>query len=284
MKKYFKEEETKKIKLSEYLKMDKSEFQYFVYYDEYRERVTKYIMGIIGDVELDEETYSAFIGEFRCFGGRYTVRTQKETIKGIYEMTQKYPFLSADALQHIWFVYIHDQFEEYALDEALGKYIEQYGKTEEAFLKYIDYVDQTAKEFDKPFYEDAAKISTYCKDYDSDLIKHLQYIIKTKHISLEQVLSALPSRELIDKDKEQLIDISTRTRIYFGACDPVSYQMIERLATGEGLDCYPEQPKYLINDTQTIDATFTKQEFLDSIKERLDMEETIIQKKKKNRK
>ena len=41
--------------------------------------------------------------------------------------------------------------------------------------------------------------------------------------------------------------------------------MIESLATDEGLDYYPEQPQYLICGTSKIDATFTKQEFLDSI-------------------
>lgn len=265
MKKYFKEEENQKLKLSEYLKMDKSEFQYFVYDDEYRERVTKYIMGIIGDVELDEETYAAFISEFRCFGGRYDVRTNKETIKGVYEITQKYPYLTKDAIQYVWFVYINDLFETYSLDEMLGKYIELYGKTEEGFLKYIDHVEKVADEFNKQFDEDAAKLDEYCKDYDSDLIKHLRYIIKRKHIKSEKILSVLPSRELIDKDREQLMDICNKTRIYFGACQPISYQMIERLATGVGLDDYPEQPKYCINESRTIDATFTKQEFLDSI-------------------
>ena len=70
---------------------------------------------------------------------------------------------------------------------------------------------------------------------------------------------------LIDKDTKQLHGIIERTRIFFGACHPISYQMIESLATDEGLDYYPEQPQYLICGTSKIDATFTKQEFLDSI-------------------
>ena len=44
--------------------------------------------------------------------------------------------------------------------------------------------------------------------------------------------------------------------------------MTKSLATGKSLDSYPEQPKYIINKTITIDTTFTKQEFLDSIKKR----------------
>ena len=268
MKAYFKEKETKKMKLSEYIKL--TEFKCFLCDEKYREPRTKYIMEIIGDAELDEDTYKLFLSQFQSCGGRYDVRLKRETIKGIYDISQKYPFLTADALDEIWFIYIHDQFEEYMLDEVLGKYIEIYGKTEKALFKYIDYIDKTAKEFDKQFVEEASKLDIYYAEYDKDLIKHLQYIIKSQHIRAQQIISSLPSIDLIRKDKEQLIEISTKTRIYMGACDPISYQMIESLATGEGLDYYPEQPKYIINGTTTIDTTFTKQEFLDSIKERKD--------------
>ena len=55
-----------------------------------------------------------------------------------------------------------------------------------------------------------------------------------------------------------------------GMCNPISYQMIERLATGEGLDDYPEKLHYIINSSREIEVTFTKQEFLDSIKKAKD--------------
>lgn len=280
MKKFFKEEQPEKLKLSEYLKLDKSEFKTYLCDEKYIGQRTKYIMEIIGDVELDEETYRLFIKQFQCCGGRYDVRTKRETIKGIYDISQKYPFLSVDALEEIWFRYIHDQFEEYALDEVLGKYIELYGMTDEALFEYIDYMDKTAKEFDKQFVEESLKLGMYCKDYDYDLIQHLQYIIKSQHITAEKLISCLPSEELIDKDKKMLIKLSEETRIYFGTCHPISYQMIESLVTGKGLDCYPEQPQYVICGTSKIDTTFTKQEFLDSITVRTDKRERIKQKRK----
>lgn len=275
MEKFFKEEEEKKLKLSEYLELDASKFKCYLCDEKYRGPRTKYIMEIIGDVELDEDTYKLYINEFQRYGGRYDVRTKKETIKGIYDISQKYPFLSASALEEIWSIYIQDQFEAYALDEVLGKYIERYGKTEEAISAYIDYVNKIAKKFDKHFSKEAAKLNGYFKYYDHDLIKHLQYVIESQHISAEQVINSIPSSELIEKDKAQLTEISERTRIYFGACYPISYQMIESLATGKGLDYYPEQLQYLINEKTVIDATFTKQEFLDSIRERVESEETI---------
>ena len=140
MKKYFKEEETQKFKLSEYLTYKDSNFKYLICDAVKRIPRTKYIIEILGDVEMDMETYKLFIGQCQRLGGRYDIRTKPETIKGIYDISQKYPFLSADALEEIWFVYIHDQFEEYALDEVLAKYFQLYGKTEKALFEYIGYM------------------------------------------------------------------------------------------------------------------------------------------------
>jgi len=278
MREYFKEDQKSKSKLSDYLKLGESEFKDFLCEEKYRGPRTKYIMETIGDVELDEETYKLFLRQFQRYGGRYNVRTKMETIKGIYELLQKYPSLSVEALDEIWSVYIDDQFQKYCLDQVLGKYIELYGKTSKAFVAYIEYINETAKELDTHFYEEASKLDVYCGDYDRDLIEHLQYIIKSQHISAERIISSLPSRELIAKDKEQLGEIVARTRIFFGACYPISYQMIESLATCEGLDYYPDQPKYLINGVTMIPTTFTKQEFLDSIQERIEKDKQKIRK------
>lgn len=264
MKSCFKEEAIKKIKLSKYLKMSKP----FSGDEERRKARTEYIMDIIGDVEMDLDTYELFIQQFQRFGGRYDVRTTKETIKGIYEISQTYPFLSATALDEIWFVYIHDQFQECKLDDALGKFFKRYGKTEDAFEKYLEYVDEVAKEYDSQFEQETIKLQESCKDYDEPLIKHLQYVIKSQHIRADKIIECLPSKELIQKDRSQLSEIIRGTRIFFGACDPISYQMIESLATGGGLDYYPDQPKYSATGVGTIEATFTKKEFLESIKKR----------------
>ena len=266
---YFKKEEMEKHKLSEYLEYQDSDFKYLLCDKGRRIPRTKYLIEILGDVEMDKETYKLFIGQFQSFGGRYDVRTKPETIKGIYDISQKYPFLAKDALDEIWFVYIQDQFEEYALDEMLGKYFELHGKTDDALHAYLDFVDRKAKEYDAMFEEDAESLDKYIEEYGLDFIKHLKYIVKSQHIKASEIEKALPEKELVDKDRQQLIDISTQTRIFMGACYPISYQMIESLATKEGLDYYPEQPAYLINGTRKIETTFTKQEFLDSIQRRL---------------
>ena len=274
MGKYFQEEKVKKLKLSEYLKLTESEFKYFLCDEKNREPRTKYIMNIVGDIELDEETYKIFLKQFQSCGGRYDVRTNEVTIKGIYEISKKYPFLTAEALDEIWFIYIQDLFEEYQLSDALEYFIELHGKKDQTLISYINYIEEKVNEFDQKFYEEATKLNIYSKEYDQELIKHLQYVIKTQHIYSQQIIKSLPTPELIKRDKKQLNEIINKTRIYFGACHPISYQMIESLALGKGLTNYPEQPKYVINKTEIIPTTFTKKEFLDSIKEREELEKS----------
>lgn len=281
MSQYFKKEQTQELLLSEYLLKEESEFKPCIFDEQTRQRRTKYILGILGDVPLDKETYKLFIKQFQSYGGRYDVRTKPETIKGIYEITRKYPSLTADAIDEIWFVYIKDQFEEYTLVEMLGKYIELHGQTDDAIHAYLDFIDRKAKEFDRRFISEAESLVSYKGEYGEDLIKHLQYIIKSQHITAEQITSSLPCKELIEKDRQQLIDIASRTRIYMGMCQPISYQMIESLAVGEGLDYYPEHPSYLINKERKVESTFTKQEFLDSIKKHTEDSKTKQLKKYK---
>ena len=155
MKKCFKEEETQKLKLSEYLTYKDSDFKYLICDEGKRIPRTKYIIETLGDVEMDMDTYKLFIGQFQSLGGRYDVRTKPETIKGIYDISQKYQFLSADALEEIWFVYIHDQFEEYALDEntelknSINHYAEKTGITFDAVERNIrTYMNHIYQNYD----------------------------------------------------------------------------------------------------------------------------------------
>ena len=47
---YFKEQEEQKIKLSEYLKLDKSKCEYYLCPEKFRTSRTKYIIDTIGDI------------------------------------------------------------------------------------------------------------------------------------------------------------------------------------------------------------------------------------------
>lgn len=265
MGKYFKKEELKKCKLSEYLKMSEKDFKYPPCEEKYRKARTEYYIEILGDVELDDDMYATFMHEFDILGGRYDVRVTKETIKGIYEISQMYPFLTGRGLELFWSIYIYDLFKKYDLSNKFQDYIDHYGKKEKALSEYLEYVRTVADKYDKVFYEEAKKVSKYCKECDHNLISFLKQLIKEQHIPFEKVKSCMPSKELIKKDEQQLKELVKKYRIYFGSSYPISYQMIEKLVTEQGLDSFPEQPKYFVCGTEKIDATFTKQEFLMSV-------------------
>lgn len=98
MSKFFKEELKKEYPLSEFLVKEPEEFKGCIFTEEARQCRTKYIKEILGDISLDADTYKLFITQFQCFGGRYDVRTSKETIKGIYDISKRYPQLTAPHL------------------------------------------------------------------------------------------------------------------------------------------------------------------------------------------
>lgn len=263
---YIKEKEEKKLKLSEYLKLDKSKCEYYLCPEKFRAPRTEYIMEAIGDVELDDETYELFLKQWQCSGGEYDVRTKKETFKGIYDISQRFQFLTVQALDEIWFRYISDLFKEYYLEDTLEMFFERFGKEDKTFKMFLCFIDEVAKQHHQKYIDETHKLKTLELEYSEKFISHLKDLILSQHISLEEIKKCLPSSEIIQKDEAQLKGIIESTRIYFGACAPISYQMFESLLTGEGLDYYPEQPQYVICGTSKIDTTFTKQEFLESIK------------------
>ena len=58
---YFKKEESPKHRLSEYLEYQDSDFKYMLCDTGRRIPRTKYIMEILGDIEMDVETYKLFM-------------------------------------------------------------------------------------------------------------------------------------------------------------------------------------------------------------------------------
>ena len=71
------------------------------------------------------------------------------------------------------------------------------------------------------------------------------------------------------KDEKQLLDFSTRTRIYMSVCYPMSYKLIEAMIKDKELSTYPEDFTYTASPTGVrIPLTFTKTEFIESIKKK----------------
>lgn len=280
MSKYFKEEQLPKYELSEYLERDAADFKECIFDEESRKKRTKYLIDILGDVSLDEKTYKLFITEFQTFGGRYDVRTKKETLQGIYEITAQYPELTDRAIEEIWFSYIKDLFEEYALVDMLKKYLDIHGQTDDTFHTYLDFIERKAEEMDKSYQEAAKELDSYKEEYGESFVDYLKQLVQRQHIYPEEIKKSLPSSELVQQDQQQLTDLSQKTRIYLGVCLPISYQMTESLASKIGLDSYPEQPTYIISGRTQVATTFTKQDFIDSIKKHTSTEEQPKQLKK----
>lgn len=281
MSKFFKEEETQKFLLSEYLEKDSSEFKGCIFDEKSRQARTKYLIETLGDISLDEDTYKLFIKQFQSYGGRYDVRVKPETLQGIYEITEKYPSLTATAIDEIWFVYIKDLFEEYSLLDILEKYIEVHGKTDDALQAYLDFIDRKADEHQKKYEEDALRVDELKDTYSKQFVSHIKALIKRAHYSYDDIKKCLPTPELISTDEKHLSDISARTRIFTGCCEPVSYTMLDILLEDQTLDTYPETPTYYISSGRQVQATFTKQEFLDSIRKQASTTEAATPKQLK---
>ena len=256
MSKYLKEEQKQEQSLSKYLESA----------DEQKQRELKYLIEVLGDVSLDEDMMDLFHRQFHCFGGRYSVRTKPETIKGVYDYTRRFPELSKSAVDEIWFRFIKDLHDEYDMADTLEKYFEVFGKTDEAFELFIDYVDKKAEEQQTRYKEESKELDELKEEYGERFTQHIKYLVTSKHFKVEDIKRYLPSAELIKKDEQHICDLSARTRIFFGCCEPVSYTMLEILVEDKTLDTYTETPTYYISTGKSEQATFTKTEFLESIK------------------
>lgn len=251
--------------LKEKFKEEKSLSKYLEVADDQKKRELRYLIEVLTDVELDEDMMDLFHRQFHCFGGRYSVRVKPETIKGIYGITRKFPELTKSAIDEIWFRYITDLYEEYDMTDILDKYFEVFGKTDEAFELFIDYVDKKADEQQERYKEEAKELDELKEEYGERFTDHLKSLVIREHFKTEDIKKYLPSADLIKKDEKHICDLSARTRIFFGCCEPVSYTMFDILLEEKTLETYTETPTYYISTGRSEQATFTKTEFLESI-------------------
>jgi len=271
MRKYFSEEKKEEILLSDFLKKDSTYFEKEIYDEKNRIRRTEYLIEILGDVSMDEDVYKLFMVHFQRTGGRYRVFTRPDTIKGIYEITKKYPTLTVFGIEDIWYRYIKDLFEEYDLTKVLDKFIEEFGEKDEAFEIFIDYVEKKAEKHQQLYISESLCADELTEEYGEKFTIYVKDIILRQHYTYDEVKKYLPSAELIKIDEKHILDISTKTRIYFGCCYPVSYTMFYILLEDKTLDTFTETPTYYISSGGEEKATFTKTEFLESIENRQKM-------------
>lgn len=269
MSKYFVEKQEEKILLSKFIEMI-GEGSYEGHLSHPKEVIAKnvgWVMDDLTDVELPISIISELYGCFHRFGGRYDVRSESDTIKGLYSLYSKYPKLSGTAIDAVSSIYIKDLFDEYDLENMLGKFISVFGETDEAFEVFYNYVEKKADELQVIYDDDAKKLEEYKLTYEPEYIEYLQGLIKYEHLSLDKIIASLPSPELVKTDKEQLRDISASTRIYFGVGYPISYSLTKRLVKDKDSLSTSDELYYVINNDKKVPATFTTAEFLESVKE-----------------
>ena len=270
MSKYFDDEE--KVLLSSYLKKIEPENDIFA---EKKKSSTKFLINCLGDVELSESVIKTLTSYINTYGGKYNVRTKPKTLKGIYEVYSKIPRLTGEAIEEISRSYISDLYEEYSLVSIFEDLIKTNGENDETFIKYMDSVEKASEELQERYDKDASVLDKFKEEYFKyvgakhyvNITSYLKEAVKREHISIDAILSSLPSPELVEKDAEQLAELAKENRIIFGIGIPVSYKMTKELAENGDLSSFEEQPYYYISTTdKCVDTTFTKQEFLDSVK------------------
>jgi len=266
MKKYFKEEKEQELMLSEYL--EKSDIKRCLCDNDIREKRTKYLINILGNVKMTEDIYILYINSFQKFGGKYSVRTRPDTLIDIYNITNKYNYLSSNAIDKIWFIYIRDLFNEYNLMNILEKFISAFGKNDEAFELFIDYVEKKADINQKKYILESSKADELKEEYSENFISHLKDLIIREHYTYEDIKNILPSSDLIKEDEEHILELSTKLRIHIGSCQPISYTMFDSLIRNKTLDMFEDKPKYSASTGLEEYATFTKEDFIKSIKEK----------------
>ena len=111
MGKYFINIEQNRLKLSMYKNTDNMMMN-----NSNKNSIIDYLLSILGDVELSEQMFLVIYRQFYCYSGMYNVKTKPETIRGMYNMIQKYSYLSSSAIDELWPKYINDLFKIYSLD------------------------------------------------------------------------------------------------------------------------------------------------------------------------
>ena len=270
MQKYIREEQEEKKLLSSYQKELEEKKDYWEKKRDIREG--KELISDLGDVEMPVSMIKTLCACFHTFGGRYSVRGEKETIQGLYGVWKVHPELTAYAIDTLAFIYIQDLFEEYSLKSILTEFLKKYGRTDEAFEKYYDFVEQIGKEWHKKFEEEAealTKDQSLTGEYRKEYLEFLKDEIRGKHIPIEKIRESMPSAVIVQKDEEELHTLSKRASDSFLVGYPISYLMTISLAKGEDLSIYGERPRYrkAWGSTEEIyEAKFTTKEFLESTK------------------
>lgn len=253
--------------MSKYFLEEKEDEIFFSQYEDTRdEKYIKYLQEIFPSEKLSKEKIKCLCDYLR-FIGRYSIRYEKETLESLFVIMQRFKCLSSKAFDELFRFYIKDLFDTYKLEDTLEKLILSFGYSDQMYEEFLKYVERKADELDLMYKQDAERLEIYTQEYGVRFIDSLKSFILRTHVPADKVLEKMPSADIIKQDEQQLLDLSYFYRIYMGLCEPVSYTYFKTYVKDGCLDRLPETPKYYINQSIEKEATFTKTEFLKSLKQ-----------------
>lgn len=260
--------------MSKYFRKAKDEMKFTKYLktitDSDAKHIIKYLIRVFGDYKFPKDILDALTSYWCDEKSRYKVRGLYVTYEGLFEFYRKFPRLSGKALYEIANEYVRDLFDDYEMDKKLAELIKKYGEEDIAFEEFISYVSKKGDLLDKQYKEDVKKLDIYEKMYDIgdiSLIPMVKQLVVEKHVKVDDAIAGLPSVKIIKQDMKHLEDLCAKYRIFIGCTYPVTFDMTKDYLLGEDLlEKYGDVPKYGISIAGRVQASFTTQEFLDSMK------------------
>ena len=191
----------------------------------------------------------------------------KELFPDLYAFIVQFPFLSEQGLEAIIRTYIKSIHTSMGALGLLDEQFTIYGKTDEAFKSFIEIMSEKRNEYLKQHEYEMAKYGKIVKGYPDMFREPLKMILEEYKLLPSRTSILLPESELVVKDCEHISELCRYYRISFGInTDVASLMYLKQTLLGD------EQLKrvpitgYIINSAIRAPLTFTREEYLKSVK------------------
>lgn len=175
------------------------------------------------------------------------------------------------------FSYISGNLTRYFDSKGIEDIKEKRRLIEEEYKQKIkDLLSYIEEEYESKAVLGRQKLETLIPTYGKKVVAHMILHSKLSYMEFDEVLKYLPSRELLEEDLKHYEFLVGHACGYSSKIDyPLSLKLIMDLVEGKTLEEYPEQLIYVHQvctgsglKMYETPATFTKTEFLESIKEK----------------
>lgn len=242
--------------MSKYFKDDNLNLENYIdmLYKEHKDtRKFEYALSVLGNISIPKDSFKYFenidIKESNV----------NDFIEGIYSIIKRFPMLNDNGIQTLIKLYDKELFIKLDVLNILESIIENNGKNDSCFEKYISEVKRNISIFDMEYIAEARKVSELNGIYSNNFLNYLKSLIIKRHIKYEDILDKLPDRKIIDKDEKRLKLINYIFALNYNI--PLSYMVIESLIVTSKTDYFDEE-LYYVTDERPIKAPFTVSELI----------------------